>query len=193
MFASATSSVADRALVRACYVLRFLLADRTDIRQAFYKSYGRVAIIAGSDVIGDIPEYQFLPSAYNKATRGLGAIPAAPVSTAGEENVLCETDDPHEKEDILLREIAVGIYQLAAKKVDGQFRGDLERQYERAMASRWWRNTYAERSPEAYFVSTRAWVFFFRLDLVLTVAKSLYYIMKLCKHQQVRRKLGSDL
>lgn len=145
--------MSDRALIRACYVLRFLLADREDLRQAFYKAYGRVAIIGSSDVIGDIPEYHFLPNAYNEATRGLGAIRAVPVSTAGEENIVCEEDDPHEKEDILLREIAVGIYQLAAKTVDPTFEEKLVHQYERAMASRWWRNTYAERSPEAYFVS----------------------------------------
>ena len=37
--------VADEALKRACYVVRFLFADRKDIRDNMYKYFGRVAVI----------------------------------------------------------------------------------------------------------------------------------------------------
>ena len=41
-----TNNVQNEALKRACYVLRFLLADRPVLRQSLYKNYGRVGIIA---------------------------------------------------------------------------------------------------------------------------------------------------
>ena len=41
-----TNNVKNAALKRACYVLRFLLADRPVLRQSLYKNYGRVGIIA---------------------------------------------------------------------------------------------------------------------------------------------------
>ena len=40
-----SSEVNNKSLQRACYVLMFMLADRYDIRNAFYKFYGRVGII----------------------------------------------------------------------------------------------------------------------------------------------------
>ena len=41
----ASSVVSDEALKRACYVTRFLFADRSDIRENMYKYFGRVAVI----------------------------------------------------------------------------------------------------------------------------------------------------
>ena len=85
----------DKALSRACYVLRFLLADRSDLRQQFYKSYGRISIMAPSESTTDIPEHSFLAPIYDEKTRGLGGIPIAPASSAGVENVLCFHNDTY--------------------------------------------------------------------------------------------------
>ncbi len=38
------------ALQRACYVVRFLFADRYDIRNSYYRMYGRFALMAASEV-----------------------------------------------------------------------------------------------------------------------------------------------
>ena len=142
----------DAALSRACYVLRFLLADRADLRQAYYKYFGRVAIIPRNSSIKAIPEYLPIHSDFGLATRGLGAIPMAPVSTAGEENILCYPSDAS-NDDILLREIAQGIFHLAARRVVPGIYTRLKNMYNTVLESGWWDNTYAEHSASAYFVS----------------------------------------
>lgn len=52
--------VPNAAVSRACYVLRFLLSDRPDLRRAYYKSYGRVAVIGRRQTLSDVPEYRAL-------------------------------------------------------------------------------------------------------------------------------------
>ena len=41
----APSVVSDTAVKKACYIVRFLFADRHDIRENMYKYFGRVAVI----------------------------------------------------------------------------------------------------------------------------------------------------
>ena len=84
-----SSQVDDDALKRACYVLRFLLADRSDIRTMFYRLSGRVAVIGRNENTNDIPEHANFPDSINQRARGLGATWDVPISTAAEENVLC--------------------------------------------------------------------------------------------------------
>ncbi len=150
----ASSAVPNNALKRACYVLRFLLADRLDMRDRFYRAYGRVAIVAVNEEVTDLPEYNFLSRTYNQVLRGLGAVAIAPVSSASVENILCYHNDSFRKEDILVREIAHGIHHLAAKHVIPNFNAGLHRLYTRAILSGWWKNTFAALSPDAYFVRT---------------------------------------
>ena len=145
--------MSDASVRRACYVLRFLLADRQDLRQAFYGGYGRVSVLGINEDLNDIPEYRRLPSYFNIAVRGLGAVPDAPASSGGEENLLCGLNDPSGGEDITLREVALGIYELAARKVLPGFEAELRHSYHRSLASYNWANTYAALTPESYLVS----------------------------------------
>ncbi|CAG5114677.1 unnamed protein product, partial [Candidula unifasciata] len=85
----ASYSVPDDALRRACYTLRFLLAGNWAVRESFYRYSGRVAVIGRDEGTTSIPEHSNLPSWWNLRARGLGATPHAPVSSGGEENVLC--------------------------------------------------------------------------------------------------------
>ena len=48
-----SSRLSDEALRRACYTVRFLFADRPDVRQAYYEAYGRFAIMATTEVINN--------------------------------------------------------------------------------------------------------------------------------------------
>lgn len=147
-----SASVPDAALSRACYVLRFLLADRRDLREAYYKSFGRVAVIGRNEQLEDIPEYGFLENIPTGWTRGLGAVSAAPVSTGSEENLLCYSDErAREIDDVLLKTLAIGILNLAAVKVNPNVKDELEKVYRHAINSGWWSNTNAARSPESYF------------------------------------------
>ena len=111
--------------------------------------------MATSEVTTDIPEHRHLPAEYN-TIRGLGAVAIAPVVTAGEENVLCSWDhDVNEREDILLREMAHGMYLLGAKRLwkPKGYRHQLETAYKTAIDSRKWKNTYAAHTVDSYFVS----------------------------------------
>lgn len=145
-------SVPDAAIRRACYVLRFLLADRPDLRQAYYKSFGRVAVIGRSEQIADIPEYGALESIPPGSTvKGLAATADAPVSTGSAENLLCYSDERRDMDDVLLKSLAIGILNLAVVKVSPDARGDLERVYRHAVNSGWWSNTNAARNAESYF------------------------------------------
>lgn len=147
--------VSDRALQRACYVLRFLLADRLDVRLGYYKRYGYVAVIGQNETMTSLPTYHFLSSDRRFATvRGLGGIPYAPASSAGEENVLCLAEDSSGHEDILVRELAAGILHLAVSWAEtSQFLTDLRSAFQQALDNGRWTNTYASLSPSAYFVS----------------------------------------
>ena len=40
-----SAAVSDAALMKACYIMRFLFADRRDVRQHMYKYFGRVGVI----------------------------------------------------------------------------------------------------------------------------------------------------
>ena len=114
-----SAGVPDAALTRACYVLRFLLADRLDLRRAYFKSYGRVVILGGGEALSSVPEYASLPGGVAWPTRGgprsLGAVPLAPVTTGAVENVLCQQDRGQrasEPDDMLLKSLAIGRFEL---------------------------------------------------------------------------------
>ena len=77
-----SSRVPDDALKRACYVLRFLLADHSGVRNNYYQRYGRVGIMATTEYTTNIPEHSWLdPVFWNARARGLGATEAWPIST----------------------------------------------------------------------------------------------------------------
>lgn len=86
-------SVPDAALKRACYVLRFLLADRSDLRQAFYSKWGRVVVLGKDEFVHDLPEFNFLKNYLDyEGVAHLKTIPASdqfPIAIAPEENLLC--------------------------------------------------------------------------------------------------------
>ena len=67
----ASVKVARAAIERACYVVRFALADRKDIRDWLHDRYGRAGIIAESERTTDIPEHSYLPNWWNQRARGV--------------------------------------------------------------------------------------------------------------------------
>ncbi|XP_067668089.1 uncharacterized protein [Haliotis asinina] len=144
-------NVPDDALRRACYVLRFLLADHSGVRQSYYRLSGRVAVIGAREGTVSIPEHAWLGPAWNDRARGLGATEHAPVSTGGEENILCYTGDRYRDEDIFLHEFAHGIHLLGAKYAIPGWQSRLQSLYDQAKSAGRWRNTYAITTVEEYF------------------------------------------
>ena len=149
-----SSSVSDSALQRACYVVRFLLADHSGVREWFYKLSGRLAVIGVNEQTTNIPEHSWLPDSSNSRTRGLGATEGIPISTAGEENLLCITTiDRYRNEDIFLHEVAHGIHTLGARFAIPGWEDRLQDLYNQSLAAGRWYRTYAISNYAEYFVS----------------------------------------
>ncbi|XP_078577655.1 uncharacterized protein LOC144862752 [Branchiostoma floridae x Branchiostoma japonicum] len=148
-----SSRVSDSALRRACYVVRFMFADRQDVRDQFHDRYGRHALMAVTEQTTDIPEHSWLGPSWNERSRGLGATEIHPVSTGAEENVLCYGADRDRwyEEDIFLHELAHGLQGLGAKYVIPGWQDRLQAAYNSALARGLWYNTYARTTIQEYF------------------------------------------
>lgn len=134
---------------------RFLLADNSEVRNSFYKRRGRVAVIGHDEDIESLPEYKYLPASLimNKL-RGFGATIFDPISSAGEENLLCfKNADKYPNEDIFLHQMAHGIYNLGAKYAINGWLQRLENQFTLNKKSNLWDGTHAKRTVYEYFVS----------------------------------------
>lgn len=144
----------DNALRRACYVVVFLLADRLDIRTWFYRRRGRAGVIAHSENATSIPEHSWGPNKWNQQTRGMGATREHPISTGGEENLLCyKSGDRYSTEDIFVHEIVHAVHILgvgsngAIPSFNGRLRGRFT--YLKQTGERW-NNTYAMSTDREY-------------------------------------------
>ncbi|XP_072021870.1 uncharacterized protein [Amphiura filiformis] len=147
-----SSEVSDNALQRACYVVQFMLADRKDVRKAFYDGKGRVAVFGVNQRPKDIPEHSFLSDeASDRGSGGYGGTLAIPVTTTSEKNLLCLQSDGYSSEDILVHEFAHAIHLIAMKEIDGEFQTSLQRAYANAKKTGLWEKTYAITNEEEYF------------------------------------------
>lgn len=146
--------VKDSALRRACYVVTFVMADRQDLRNYFYSRNGRAAVIAHKvEQVTTIPEHSWLPSWWNQRARGLGGTIQHPISTCGEENLLCYKSDPWRDEDIFLHEFVHAMHNVAIAS-----NGAIP-DFDRRISSRYnylkrtgerWANTYAMSTDREY-------------------------------------------
>ncbi|XP_064645681.1 uncharacterized protein LOC135499006 [Lineus longissimus] len=139
-----SENVTDSALRRACYLVRFLFADRPDVREMFYKKYGRFGLMAHNEMTSDIPEHKHLTphSLWDWRARGLGPTLAWPIVTGGEENTVCLKADRYPTQDIPLHELAHGVAKLGARYVIPDFDERLDALYAAAKASGEWGPTY---------------------------------------------------
>ncbi|XP_072038549.1 uncharacterized protein [Amphiura filiformis] len=148
-----SSEVSDEALHRACYVVRFMLADRKDVRDALYDGHGRVAVIGIDELTNDIPEHSFLDDTWNDRARGLGGTLHIPVTSASEENLLClgQRQDRWYEEDLLMHEFAHSIHLIGMNKVDQTFQTRLQQAFDNAEEKGLWKQTYAKANIKEYF------------------------------------------
>ncbi|XP_071794977.1 uncharacterized protein [Asterias amurensis] len=143
----------DAAVIRACYTVRFLLADRKDIRDSMFDQYGRVGVIAQSERTTEIPEHSYLDSDFiDNRARGLGGIPSIPITTNAEENLLCLFfEDRWFLEDVLVHEFAHSIHLISLDKIDPSFSETLASVYTMAKEDNLFPNTYAISKRTEYF------------------------------------------
>jgi hypothetical protein len=144
----------DAALVKACIIVVRTLSKRDDVRRAMIAAGMRAAVLARDEVTTDIPEYRDLYSAFPgtdwNSLRGLGATNARPVSSVGEENLLCAADDPYRGENVLVQTLASAL-RIGIDAVDSTFERRLDDAYQSALAAGLWARTYATNSAGYYF------------------------------------------
>jgi hypothetical protein len=90
----ASNKVAHNSLRRACYVLRFFLADRPEFKERMYRRSARVVLLGASETLQSVPEYKMLglPSSWNLNVKGLSPTLKVPLITVSEDNVQCNNE-----------------------------------------------------------------------------------------------------
>lgn len=147
-----SSRVSDAALKRACYIARFLFADRRDVRESMYKHFGRFGVIGVNEQTTTIPEFSHMPKWWDTRARGLGGVLGRPISTGGEENLLCLSKDRYRGDDIFFHEASHGVAEVAIR--GGGIPGFYDRlltQFNYVKRIGLWQNTYAMTDSREYF------------------------------------------
>ncbi|MFO0624612.1 MAG: hypothetical protein U0325_03275 [Polyangiales bacterium] len=144
------------ALRAACRITRAMTAHRADLRAEMIARGARVAVMARDELTLDIPEHadlqrNFPQTDWNTRARGLGGTVARPATSCAEENLRCEPTDRYRGENILVHELAHGIYALGVVFVIPDFPARLERAFAAAQAAGRWTNTYAGSNLDEYF------------------------------------------
>ena len=150
-----SSKVDDRALEIAATVVDSMLALRPDVRTAMVALSARVGIMDIGELTTDIPEHAFLKNDilidWDARARGLGGTPEVPITTVGEENLLCLDKDVYAGENILIHEFAHAVLLMGIAFVDESFQGELETLFGLARSEGLWSGTYANTSPGEYW------------------------------------------
>ena len=146
--------MSDRAVSEACLIVVHMLSVRDDVRVELMAQQQRVAVLGVNEVTTDVPEYrnlyQTFPGQDWDRLRGVGATLMIPVSSAGEENVLCTGNDLFAGENILVQTFATAVL-LGVNAVDKTFNTRLQAAYNGAMSSGKWQNTYAATNRIEYY------------------------------------------
>ena len=152
-----SANVSDTALARACDVAIHVLEKSTDVRARLVEIGFRFALIGVDEVLTDLPEYSDLYELYpdvdwNYSVRSVGAGSVdRPVSTVGEENLLCLSNDLYAGESIAIHSIAHGLRGLGIAYVDPEWDAELGATYDAAIAAGLWADTFAATEYAQYF------------------------------------------
>ncbi|HEY6167310.1 MAG TPA: hypothetical protein VI454_04675 [Verrucomicrobiae bacterium] len=156
----ASAKVSDFAVAEAAFLIRKMVGHRPEILRAMADNRVRFVVMATSEMTTDVPEHSDLtPKSYwDRRARGLGATPARPAVSCGEENLLDLPGDPYAKENILIHEFAHAIHERGLNKVDPTFDQRLAAAYEHAKAAGLWRGTYAMQNRMEYWAeAAQSW------------------------------------
>jgi hypothetical protein len=149
----ASAKVSPFALQEARYLVANELDRRGDIAEAIAEAKVRIVVMAANEYTTDVPEHaDLMPREYwNLRARGLGATPARPAISCGEENLLELKGDPYRGENILIHEFAHVIHQIGLRKVDPTFDKRLGEAFDGAIAKGLWKGTYAATNKGEYW------------------------------------------
>jgi hypothetical protein len=157
-----SGAVDDAAVVSACLIAVHMLSARDDVRRMLIQQGQSIAVIGVNEVTTDIPEYRNLNALYPlqdwDRLRGVGATLPIPVSSVGEENMLClPSGDIFAGEHLLVQTFATAVL-LGVEAVDRTFKSRLIDAYSTATGAGLWANTYAhENEIEYYAEGVQSW------------------------------------
>ena len=144
-----TADVSDTALRTACVIVANMLSLRQDLRDAMVRLDMRVVVMGRNQVTTDIPEYANLyktnPGPDWDTFRGIGATLGTPVTSAGEETVMCDQGGPYGGVNVLVHMLGTSVY-LGVADVDPTFEDRLQGADTAARAAGLWENTYVRGS-----------------------------------------------
>lgn len=145
-----SEDISDDAFYKTREVILMMLKKVPSIKNKLIENNARIAIIGRNELTTDLPEYKELDKSMNTRARGFGAMVTFPLTSCGEENVLCLSNDPYNGEDILIHEFAHTIHLLGISFIDHDFDHKLNNIYSQALNEGLWKNTYAISSPGEY-------------------------------------------
>ena len=155
-----SAGVPAAALFQGKDLIDEMLVFRTDLRRTMVRRGVRVAVMAHSQSLNDLPEYSDLglhPDgiSWDERTKGGGLGPTSriPVAVIAEGNLLCYGDDAFPYEDIFVHEFAHAVLSMAVEQQTGgtDFRRRLEGAYSEALDAGRWLGTYASENPDEYW------------------------------------------
>lgn len=149
------------ALAEAVWIVDRMLARRPDIAAALARADARIVVMAHDEFTTDVPEHAGMQPAefWNRRARGLGGSPELPLTSCGEENLLCFPGDPYARENILIHEFAHTIHQVGLALVDPTFQERLEAAFREAENTGRWAETYARENPAEYWAEgVQSWL-----------------------------------
>jgi hypothetical protein len=152
----ASARASEAALRAACRITRFMTSLRPDVRRKMISRGALVAVMARDERTLDVPEHADLQRVFpgtdwNTRSRGLGATVARPATSCAEENLLCDATDRYRGENILVHELAHGIFHLGVTFAIPDFPARLEQAFRASQAAGRWAGTYAATNVDEYF------------------------------------------
>ena len=147
--------VDDRGLEVAREIVSMMLSGNERIPPMLVEAEAHIGVIAEAEATTDIPEHRFLKNDPNTnwdaRARGFGGTPEVPVTTTGEENLLCRSTDRWLGESILVHEFAHTLHLIAINGFDAGFQSELDSIFAEAQSEDLWADTYANTNSTEYF------------------------------------------
>ncbi len=145
-----SSVVSDAALLKARKNMLTLMATLPKSATATLDSKKvRVVILAKTEKVSAIPEYNALFGAANDATywAGFGPTLSLPICAGTEANIMGTNDG----ENIFVHEFGHGIAEIALPAIDPKFQAELTTAFNTAKAKSLWAKTYAAADIKEYW------------------------------------------
>jgi alpha-glucosidase len=145
--------VPDKALLKAQNIIVYMTnVLPKPVFEKLLEHKVRVGVMGRYEGTTDIPEHHYLINDtslnWDLRARGLGG---EPLTTCGEENLLCYQIDKYHAEDILIHEFAHTIHLVGILGIDSTINTRLQQALNKALSEGKWVNTYAGTNQEEYW------------------------------------------